>query len=307
MYQLAVLGLWLLLISIFVPLWPFELIVSFLMYIIGIAAVIIAFEVWRKQHLKPGLAFAIFPLAVALILPLDVLVSTTNKADDPNAITLFTQNVLYKTQNAKEVATQAKASGADIVALQEVLDHQVETISKILGFEEIYVSDCDCSVNKDKLALISRYPIIEAESVDVDVRGGLMIDVTLNVQDEPMRVLVVHLPAPILPSTYTTRERGFEALNDQINSGSLKSSVIMGDFNTTPWSSSLRNFSAQNPQLKNVISEGSARPTWCDDYLGLFCLRIDHTFIDRDYSLLSSSVGQQVGSDHRPIITRILR
>lgn len=304
MYRIFIGSLWLLVLSLIFPVWPLELLVSFMQYMIAIGLLLLAFFMYRKTARSPSIAFAILPLMISLVFPLQSWVTNTEVHTDQDAVTLYTHNMLYNTANEQEVAAQARANSADIVALQEVLPDQIETVRQELSFRDVYMSDCDCSVNEDELALVTRYPIIEAETVNVDIRGGQIINVRLDVEGSPLRVFVVHLPVPIVPSTYATRERGFARLSELLESVN-EPVVIMGDFNTTQWSPSLRRFSASNERLVNVVNNGSSAISWCDRFVSLACLRIDHVFVDTQIEILSSEVGLSSGSDHRAIITMV--
>lgn len=304
MYRLFVGLLWIVLLSVLFRFWPLELLVSFLMYISAASVVLLIFFIKRKPRRSPSIALAIIPLGISLMLPLQSWVTNKSTIADDDAITLYTHNMLFSTNNAQEVAGQARDVGADIIALQEVLPSQIEEIRKELSFRDAYMSDCNCSVNEDELALVTRYPILEAETVNVDVRGGQIINVLLDVEGDEVRVFVAHLPVPIIPSTYATRERGFARLTELLKDIE-EPIVIMGDFNTTQWSPSLRAFNAANPRLDNVINNGSSAFSWCDRVVGLACLRIDHVFVDRRMQILSSEVGDAAGSDHRAVITRV--
>ena len=303
-YRLYLLGLWIAASGLFIRFWPLELIVSFTIYTLVMGLVILGgFIVWGRVSAK-NVFHAILPLSLLMLLPLQSWAANNQASVDAPGFVTYTHNMLYKTSNAEEVALQAQSFKADILALQEVKLEQTEIIRQQLGFDDVFVTDCNCSANGDEIALVSRYPILSAQEVEVDVRGGRLIDAVVEVEGEELRVMVVHLPVPLKPATYATRERGFARITSLIEENK-QPLVLMGDFNTTQWSPSLRGFQADNKSLTNTIREGSSYHSWCDGWLDIACLRIDHTFVHESLDILSSEVAGPAGSDHRAVVSKL--
>lgn len=77
--------------------------------------------------------------------------------------------------------------------------------------------------------------------------------------------------------------------------------VVIGDFNATPWSSSMRSFT-RSRALRNTSQGTIFGATW--NVWQPHRLLIDHAFLSRHWTLLDREVGPGVGSDHRPLLIR---
>ncbi len=81
-----------------------------------------------------------------------------------------------------------------------------------------------------------------------------------------------------------------------------KPRLVVGDFNATPYSRMVRAFSAQSG-----LTRRTSIPTWPLNNLRLPQLAIDHMFADRELLFPDRvQVGEAAGSDHLPIVARIL-
>ena len=304
MFRILTIALWITAASLFLPVWPLELIASFLVYALIISSVILFSFIVLRRAKATSFIWAMIPWAIMLIIVLGTIIPSNAQSNANVELTFYTHNMLYSTDNGLEVAATAKAAGADIIALQESYAGQIEQIRQETGFRDSYVSDCDCSENDDELGLVTRYPILRIESFEIDVLGGRMIEAFLNVKGHETRVVIVHLPVPTKPSTYATRERGFSKLQETLDSSEVPT-ILAGDFNTTLWSPTMRGFMADNKdKLVNVAVGRGLANTWCG-LMGLVCLRIDHTFVDASFAVDEVTTASSSNSDHKPLISKI--
>lgn len=77
--------------------------------------------------------------------------------------------------------------------------------------------------------------------------------------------------------------------------------VVIGDFNATPWSASMRSFT-RGTKLRNTSQGTIFGATW--NVWEPHRLLIDHAFLSSHWTLLNREVGPAVGSDHRPLLIR---
>lgn len=76
--------------------------------------------------------------------------------------------------------------------------------------------------------------------------------------------------------------------------------VVMGDLNLTPWSHAFHRFT-QKASLRGNPPERGLTTTWLSR-IPLFGLMIDHVLAGMNVSIARAWVGQDVGSDHLPVI-----
>ncbi len=77
--------------------------------------------------------------------------------------------------------------------------------------------------------------------------------------------------------------------------------VVIGDFNATPWSASLKSFQRETG-LENANQGTIFGATW--NVWEPHRLLIDHAFLSGEWKLLRREIGPAVGSDHRPLLVR---
>ena len=77
--------------------------------------------------------------------------------------------------------------------------------------------------------------------------------------------------------------------------------VLAGDFNTTMWSPFYKH-SLGKVELHNTRAGFGILPTWTTFY-PLLSIPIDRCFVSKDIKVLQIRKGNNVGSDHLPLIT----
>lgn len=207
-------------------------------------------------------------------------------------------------------AEEIKKHDADIIGLNEMRDagtkedYQAQTkiLAEKLGYYHYFAKAIDVGgENPYGNGLLSRYPIVEAETVmvpdpevraykgyyetrcvlkaKIDVCGGLNICVThfgLNPDEQENAVKTV------------------------LANISEEKSVLMGDFNLTPEAKELlpiheQMFDTAELFTENLMSWPVDEPT----------MKIDYIFTSRDLNVLSADIPADVVSDHRPYVVEI--
>jgi endonuclease/exonuclease/phosphatase (EEP) superfamily protein YafD len=89
-----------------------------------------------------------------------------------------------------------------------------------------------------------------------------------------------------------------------VKAASTGAVVLMGDLNLTPWSPAFRSL-IDGAQLYDTARIRKLTATW-SSRSPLFGLPIDHILINRGFKVLGSRVGEDLGSDHFPIIADLI-
>jgi endonuclease/exonuclease/phosphatase family metal-dependent hydrolase len=155
-------------------------------------------------------------------------------------------------ENPDRLAEVIGASGADVVALQEVdvyktrsdCRHQAFDIAKHLGMHARLGANVrsgdECGTGRRALygdALLSRHPILEWRHVLLPNQGGEqrgLLETVLNVDGQRVRVVSTHLAY----ASASEREAQAEAVVRHLD-GSAEPVVVMGDLNGEPDDSGL--------------------------------------------------------------------
>lgn len=210
------------------------------------------------------------------------------------------------------IANEIRASGADIIGLQEVDRHysarsnfedQAKKLAESLGMHYIYGANLD----RDPLepggkrrqygtAVLSRYPTIHSEnhllsSFGQEQRG--LLEATINVKGNHIQFYSTHLGL--------TTEQRLAQIDEilAITSQYDRTTIITGDFNALPVSEEIR-------LMKTLFKDGF------EDQGDAFTFpadkprsRIDYIFVSENVELTHPEVLSTLASDHLPIVGEI--
>ncbi|MCC5613149.1 endonuclease/exonuclease/phosphatase family protein [Nostoc sp. CHAB 5834] len=144
------------------------------------------------------------------------------------------------------------------------------------------------------IAVFSKRPLDTPQFRNPKV-GTPYFTATVRLQDNRAVSLgVVHPFPPLTAEDYGNREFQISEAARSLLRGNPR--ILMGDFNATPWSASLRKL-----EYKGWRRASSLLPT--QSLLG--GLPLDHVLVSHDWSQVNTSVGPALGSDHRPVTAKL--
>lgn len=210
------------------------------------------------------------------------------------------------------MAEVIRESGADIIGLNEMRgagEHpeytaQTEALADILGFNYYFAKAIDVRGNNPYgNGLLSRYPIISAETVkipDPQVRrhsngyyeSRCVLKAKIATPEGAVTVMVSHFGL--------NSDEAENAVCTVIEVMETEKCVLMGDFNLTPESpilSPIRERFFDTAEL--FVGERLSFPSDLPDR------KIDYIFTTRDIQVLSADIPAVIASDHRPYTAEI--
>lgn len=213
--------------------------------------------------------------------------------------------------NYEKITHFLRNADADIVGLQEVRDDDpnldIIGFMKTLGYNYRF-SAIETPTGKifprNGPAIFSKYPIISSQEYDVhpdDKRR--LLHAAIDVNGQKLNIFNTHL-------THTHQKESDAQLDQARNIAQLLepgSTILMGDFNATPHSRTIReiSLSLNNPNKSN-------EPTWCVYKEGCEICMLDEVNVTLDYIFTSKNikakeftVGDSLGSDHLPILVEV--
>ncbi len=233
--------------------------------------------------------------------------------------------------NKNGIQQYIKNSGADIVCLQEVIRNFEDKDYKL---QEVYPYSCITIVpNRSRLAIFSKYPILDEEIIDYPTKSNSSVVYHLLIDGDTVSVINNHL------ESYKLKIDEKESYKDMIKEKDLKkrdskillgkinvadslralqtdiidrivkrelkkheSMIMCGDFNDTPVSYVLHRFTQS---LDDAFAESGngLSFTYHDNWM---YFRIDHILISPNFKSYASKVDKSIKlSDHYPIHTYI--
>ncbi|MDN3263874.1 endonuclease/exonuclease/phosphatase family protein [Streptomyces sp. CSDS2] len=240
---------------------------------------------------------------IAVLLPAIVWLNLfggllTDKAGSGGDLTVATHNVNADNPDPAATATDVAASGADVLALEELPASAVPVYEKALA--PAYRHHAVVGT----VGLWSKYPMTDVRAVDIKLGWKRAMRATVATPEGPVAVYVAHLPSVRvkIEAGFTARQRdkSADALGEAIADEPLRRVVLLGDLNGTM---NDRSLNAVTSQLRST--QGAAGSGFGFSWPASFPMaRIDQIMV-RGAEPESSWTLPRTDSDHLPVAARV--
>ncbi|MEU2924966.1 endonuclease/exonuclease/phosphatase family protein [Streptomyces sp. NPDC007251] len=240
---------------------------------------------------------------IAVLLPAVVWLNLfggllTDKTGPGGDLMVATHNVNAENPDPAGTARQVAASGADVLALEEVPAGAVPVYEKALASTYRY------HAVEGTVGLWSKYPMSDVRAVDIKLGWKRAMRATLATPKGPVAVYVAHMPSVRvkLEAGFTARQRdtSADALGEAIAAEPLKRVILLGDLNGTM---NDRSLNAVTSQMRST--QGAAGSGFGFSWPASFPMaRIDQIMV-RGVEPESSWTLSRTGSDHLPVAARV--
>jgi vancomycin resistance protein VanJ len=240
---------------------------------------------------------------IALLLPSLVWLNLfggqlSDKTATGGDLTVATHNVNADNPDPVGTARDVAASGADVLALEELTASAVPTYEKALASTYRYHSV------EGTVGVWSKYPLTDVRPVDIKLGWTRAMRATVTAPAGQVGVYVAHLPSVRvkMEAGFTARQRdkSADALGEAISHEPLKNVVLLGDLNGTMNDRALNAVTSQMRSTQGAVGNGFGF-SWPASFP---MARIDQIMV-RGAKPESSWTLPQTGSDHLPIAARV--
>jgi endonuclease/exonuclease/phosphatase family metal-dependent hydrolase len=237
-----------------------------------------------------------------------------------NSLIVMTYNVGNGRARPDRLVQVLRASGADLVGLQELCAAQAEALAAQLSDEYPHQSLYpDGFAGK---ALLSRFPLLEAEQIHL-YPGRPDLHATVDIASIQLQIIIAHPPPPVLGRSgfqfnLLTR-RQLETLVDL--TVRRQPAILLADLNLTSYQreyATLRAAGLRDAFLEVGNGKGNTLPRrlgpWKRflrlnrllSWLPMFpLLRVDYILYTGQLAATECWVGEDAGSDHLPVLARL--
>lgn len=213
-------------------------------------------------------------------------------------LTVATHNVNAENPDPAGTARAVAASGADVLALEEL------KASAVPVYEQALASTYKYHSVQGTVGLWSRYPLVHVRPVDIKLGWTRAMRATVESPAGEVAVYVAHMPSVRvkLAAGFTARQRdtSADALGEAIADESLSRVILLGDLNGTMNDRALNAVTSQMRSTQGAVGSGFGF-SWPASFP---MARIDQIMV-RGLDPVSSWTLPRTGSDHLPIAARV--
>ncbi|MEG8275853.1 endonuclease/exonuclease/phosphatase family protein [Streptomyces sp. AHA2] len=222
----------------------------------------------------------------------------SDKAATGGDLTVVTHNVNAENPDPEGTARDVAASGADVLALEELTPAAVPVYEKALAPTYRYHSV------QGTVGVWSKYPLSGVRAVDLDMGWTRAMRATVTAPAGQVAVYVAHLPSVRVKMeagfTARQRDRSADYLGEAIAREPLPDVVLLGDLNGTM---NDRALNAVTSQMRST--QGAAGSGFGFSWPASFPMaRIDQIMV-RGVTPRSSWTLPRTASDHLPVAARV--
>jgi len=279
--------------------WLLDLFSHFrVQYMFGLLVLGVVLFIGRRR--RTATAFVV--LACVNLAPVLPLYFGKSKMPDKAGPTLRAMllNVNTRLGDANRVRAVVSAADPDILVLEEISSAWMSDLTWLTNSYPHSLSQ----PREDNfgIGLYSKLPLADAEVVYIGGAEVPSILATVSTSQRDLRVIATH-PLPPCGRDYSRwRNEQLERLPDYVRSHLPV--LLLGDLNVTPWNYYFRRLLASTG-LRDSAKGRGVQATW-PNFNPLLRIPIDHCLHSEDIGILDRRVGEDVSSDHFPVIVEFV-
>ncbi|MCP2731946.1 endonuclease/exonuclease/phosphatase family protein [Limnofasciculus baicalensis] len=250
-------------------------------------------------------------LNLALILPLFLppAEKVSNLQDPP--LRIIHINLDRHNLDTTLAINYLEKQDADLIFLQEVTSRWLTHLESNLSRYRIVTS----LPQENSLGVAMLLPIQPSKKIEVIATQIIhlpsysdrpLIETTWRWGDRNVVILSLSLIRPRNSHTSAFQQIELNAVADWSLNQEKHDAIVIGDFNSTPWSSRFRNF-LHKSNLRNSQRGFGLQPTWLAGLPSFLTIPIDHCLHSRSIVTLNRGTGDNIGSDHLPVFVELRR
>ncbi len=269
--------------------WFFELFTHYAPYYVLIAFVFAGYHLFKKQWLWSLCWICLMVVNLISLYPYLTTQAPSNEKDP--MLTVLAQNVYYLNTDTSEFYRKVDTLKPDVFVVNEANAIWGTTQSEVLR-------DYPNTALTEKTGIHGIFMGSRIPGTFTEIPLGNQVGLEFIPEDGSYRVLGVHPEAPLTSAWALARNEQFADLVAYANSSDLPT-VIIGDFNCTPWSPYFKNMLSQS-NLNDARLGFGFTSTWKANSL-LFWLPIDHALVSPNWDVVNFEALATENSDHKAI------
>lgn len=231
-----------------------------------------------------------------------------NAKNTPADFTVLQLNLWQSNDTCQETLDWVLSVDANIVAMQEVDANCFPALAKE-NFQTAYPYQVHAP--QSRIMLASKTPL-ESRIEFASKANKAIIIADTKIDDHPLRLMTTHTQSPSKGAEASANQLEHLQKLAQLSNTAPDSLVVLGDFNTTPFSHAYRTL-INNSNLQDTMAAYGLKPSFparCPvkqfphkPNFPFALIPIDHILYQGNIAPLERKTGPRLGSDHYPIIS----
>ncbi|GLS91291.1 hypothetical protein GCM10007916_23600 [Psychromonas marina] len=229
---------------------------------------------------------------------------------DNNQLNIAQINLRYDNPNLAQLLPVLGNKSYDLLIIQEASDEKHQLIKQLTDYYPYHFGISKRHATPDGMAIFSRSPIIENKLHHLGGQHGHLLEVILQKQGltAPIQLFALHPVSPRNAQLWQTRNETLAILSDIVVASPFTHKLVVGDFNSSPWSVQFKNFQ-RTSQLKSSASGFGYIASWSYSDKPILSLLssvyIDHHLVSAPFNVVNKRPLPIQGSDHQLILTEL--
>jgi len=274
--------------------WFFDLFSHFrVQYMFGL--LVVGILLWIARNRKTAGIFLCFAVVnMAVVFPFYFGRQSIDPKNAPLRAMLL--NVNTSLGDVTRVRTVVESENPDILVLEEINARWLADLAWLTNaYPHRLIQPREDNFG---IALYSKLPLQDGRIVYIGKADVPTILATVLTEKTNLSVVATH-PLPPFGSDYSRmRNEHLEQLPYFLKTP--HPILLLGDLNVTPWNSHFRNLLKQS-KLRDSTKGFGYQPSW-PSHIPLFLIPLDHCLHSEKIGIFDRRIGQNVSSDHYPLI-----
>jgi endonuclease/exonuclease/phosphatase (EEP) superfamily protein YafD len=231
-----------------------------------------------------------------------------------SSLRLLLVNLDHHNQDTSPAIQYIESQNIDLVLLQEVTSRWLSTLQSNLSRYRVATS----LPRENSTGVAMLVPTTPSKSVEIEGTqivelppnsGAPLIETTLRWGTREVVILGLSIARPHNQGSSAFQQVQFDAAAEwslRQQRQDKREVIVMGDFNTTPWSGRFRKF-LKDSALRNSLRGFGLQPTWHAALPSPLMIAIDHCLHSPSIRTINRATGGNIGSDHLPVLVELQR
>ena len=274
--------------------WVFDLFAHFRVQYMQLCLILIGIALWQRRNKQAVALILLACLNYAFVLPLYFGKPATATEKPIRAMLI---NLNAGNGNTEQVLEAIRNADPDILLLEEVTPKWAHELAVLETHFPYRVAEPQAGCFG--IMLLGKVPLEHGTVVEIGDAGAPSITADAYLPQGAISIIATH-PLPPINADYSRhRNHQLAALPDLVKM-QQHPVLLMGDLNTSPWSSCFTRL-LRDSGLKNSMESFGFQPTWPAN-MPFLRIPLDHALHSPEIKIYNRMVGGNVGSDHFPVI-----